>query len=145
MKQKIKYQATFLKVLVEVEKMNRYLGFIFILSIIMLFACEKESVVSNQPITQHRSAKFLADNEHVKKIVSSVSKDSLQAYVKKLVSFYTRHTNTDTISNENGIGAARRWIFNKFRKTSMNLGGRLEVLYDDFVETIRGITGLIEM
>lgn len=47
-------------------------------------------------------------------IIEKVSKDRIENSITKLVSFGTRHTLSDTISNDTGIGAARRWIIKKF-------------------------------
>src|SRR5688500_10154878 len=46
-----------------------------------------------------------------------------------LVGFGTRHTMSDTLSATRGIGAARRWIFDEFRRISQECGGCLEVRY----------------
>ena len=47
----------------------------------------------------------------------------------KLVSFGTRHTLSDTISNNRGIGAARRWIKLTFEEISIKCDNCLEVIY----------------
>ena len=41
------------------------------------------------------------------KMVSEVSKDSLQSYIKKMVSFGTRNTLSTQTDPDRGIGAAR--------------------------------------
>ena len=43
-------------------------------------------------------------------IIESVSVDRIKDDIATLA-FGTRHTLSDTLSNERGIGAARRWIF----------------------------------
>ena len=43
-------------------------------------------------------------------IIEKVSEDRIENSITKLVSFGTRHTLSDTVSNDIGIGAARRWI-----------------------------------
>jgi len=62
-------------------------------------------------------------------IIKSVSADSIEADVKKLVGFGTRNTFSDTVSNTRGIGAARRWIKTDFEKTSSACGNCLDVFY----------------
>lgn len=52
----------------------------------------------------------------------------IEADVRKLVSFGTRHTLSDTKSDKRGIGAARRWIKAEFERISAACGGCLEVL-----------------
>jgi hypothetical protein len=49
--------------------------------------------------------------------------------LETLVSFGTRHTLSDTLSDERGIGAARRWIHREFEAISASCGGCLEVMY----------------
>ncbi len=51
----------------------------------------------------------------------------IEADVRKLVGFGTRHTLSDTSSETRGIGAARRWIESEFRAISEACGGCLEV------------------
>jgi hypothetical protein len=46
-----------------------------------------------------------------------------------LVSFGTRNTLSDTLSNTRGIGAARRWIHSQFEQDSRDCGGCLRVDY----------------
>jgi hypothetical protein len=64
----------------------------------------------------------------VRKIVSEVSSDHIGEYMKKLASFETRGDFTDPAQTNRGIGAARRWIFDKFR----SFGPRLEVSFDSY-------------
>ena len=60
-------------------------------------------------------------------IISSVSKERIQADVTTLVGFGTRHTLSDTISPVRGIGAARRWIKAEFKKIAADCSNCLEV------------------
>ena len=62
-------------------------------------------------------------------IIEAVSADRLETDIKKLVSFGTRHTLSDTISETRGIGAARRWIKSEFDKISSDCGDCLEVSF----------------
>lgn len=62
-------------------------------------------------------------------IQAAVSADNLKSDVTKLVSFGTRHTLSETKSDTQGIGAARRWIKREFDKISEQCGGCLEVVY----------------
>lgn len=57
------------------------------------------------------------------------SSDRIEADIRKLVSFGTRHTLSDTASKTRGIGAATRWIFNEFTRISKACGGCLDVQY----------------
>jgi hypothetical protein len=46
----------------------------------------------------------------IEQMVDEVSSKNIEAIVRKLVSFKTRHTLSDTTSKTEGIGAARNWI-----------------------------------
>lgn len=69
---------------------------------------------------------------------AQISADSLLAYLVKLQSFQTRHTNSDTTSATVGIGAARRWLHAKFTEIG-NATGNLNVSYHTFTATISGV------
>ena len=62
-------------------------------------------------------------------IIDSVSELRIEKDIKKLVSFGTRHTLSDTLSNSTGIGAARRWIRKSFKEISSNCDNCLDVFY----------------
>ncbi|MCL4164009.1 UNVERIFIED_CONTAM: hypothetical protein GTU68_013206, partial [Idotea baltica] len=62
-------------------------------------------------------------------IIENVSSDRIQKDIEKLVSFGTRHTLSDTISQTRGIGAARRWIKSEFSQISKDCGDCLEVSF----------------
>ncbi|QDK32525.1 M20/M25/M40 family metallo-hydrolase [Sphingomonas sp. IC081] len=59
---------------------------------------------------------------------ADVSEARMRADVEKLVSFGTRHTLSSDSDPRRGIGAARRWAADEFRKTSKACGGCLEVV-----------------
>jgi len=61
-------------------------------------------------------------------LVADVSADRIEADIRKLVGFGTRHTLSETESDTRGIGAARRWIADEFRRISKECGDCLEVL-----------------
>ena len=63
------------------------------------------------------------------KIIGEVSSERIEKDIRKLVSFGTRHTLSDTLSKKRGIGAARRWIKSEFEKISTNCNNCLEVFY----------------
>ena len=60
-------------------------------------------------------------------IISDISKERIKDDIVTLANFGTRHTLSDTISNERGIGAARRWIKKKFESISEDCNNCLEV------------------
>jgi hypothetical protein len=61
-------------------------------------------------------------------LVADVSADRIEADIRELVGFGTRHTLSETESDTRGIGAARRWIADEFRRISKECGNCLEVL-----------------
>lgn len=62
-------------------------------------------------------------------IVDAVSAARIEADIRTLAGFGTRHTASETQSDTRGIGAARRWIFDEFEAISAQCGGCLEVIY----------------
>jgi hypothetical protein len=63
-----------------------------------------------------------------------VSAQNIESIVRKLVSFKTRHTLSDTTSKTEGIGAARNWIKGELQKYAAESGGRMKVEFDEFVQ-----------
>ena len=59
--------------------------------------------------------KGIIDTE-IASMAKEISTDSIKSYIQKMVSFGTRHSLSDTISNTQGIGAARRWVALKFKQ-----------------------------
>ncbi|MEP7384327.1 MAG: M20/M25/M40 family metallo-hydrolase [Gemmatimonadota bacterium] len=57
----------------------------------------------------------------IQALVARVSPQRLEEIVTKLVSFGTRSTLSDTLATTRGIGAARRWIFDEFKRASPKL------------------------
>ena len=60
-------------------------------------------------------------------IISDISKERIKDDIVTLANFGTRHTLSDTVSNERGIGAARRWIKKTFESISQDCNNCLEV------------------
>ncbi|MFC2106794.1 M28 family peptidase [Bacteroidota bacterium] len=71
-------------------------------------------------------------------LINNVNKDTLQAYLEHLETFYNRNSGSDTVSEIHGIGAARRWIHKKFMEYSSENESRLVVSYLDFDHPICG-------
>jgi Zn-dependent M28 family amino/carboxypeptidase len=69
-------------------------------------------------------------------ISDEVSEVSQRAQVEKMVSFGTRSTISDQVSNTRGIGAARRWVESEFRSMSSACGGCLEIVLPE--DTVTG-------
>jgi hypothetical protein len=70
-----------------------------------------------------------AEQALLREIVEAVSAERIEADIRRLADFGTRHTLSDTLSETRGIGAARRWIKAAFDSISSACGGCLEVSY----------------
>lgn len=77
-------------------------------------------------------AQTTTGDPEIKKMVTEVKAENLEATVRKLASFGTRHTLSDTKSNTRGIGAAQRWVMSEFDKYALESGGRLTSIIDYF-------------
>jgi Peptidase family M28 len=73
-------------------------------------------------------------NPQIEKIISEISPARIEAIIRKLVSFGTRHTLSSQDDVGRGIGAARRWIKEEFERYSRESGGRLQVAEDEFIQ-----------
>ena len=73
----------------------------------------------------------------VDKIVREVSAKNIKATIEKLVSFGTRNTLSDTLSDVRGIGAARRWLKSEFERYAQASNGRMTV---EFFETVAPVS-----
>lgn len=67
----------------------------------------------------------------IQRMVSQIDARQIEADIRTLVSFKTRHTLSDTESDHEGIGAARRWIRGQFDRYSRESGGRLVVAFEE--------------
>jgi hypothetical protein len=73
-------------------------------------------------------------NPQIEKILTEISAQNIEATIRKLVSFGTRHTLSSPDHPTRGIGAARRWIKEEFDRYSREAGGRLIVTEDEFIQ-----------
>ena len=78
------------------------------------------------------------DQQRLHDIAKAVSAKHIEQDIKTLVGFGTRHTLSETASDTQGIGAARRWIKSEFEQISQDCGGCLEVYFQS--KTISGET-----
>ncbi len=83
--------------------------------------------------TMHTTfGQIAVDDPEIRKMISEVNSDNMEATVKKLVSFGTRHTLSDTKSSTRGIGAAQRWVKSEFDNYALASNGRLTSIIDFF-------------
>jgi hypothetical protein len=73
-------------------------------------------------------------NPQIAGVVREISPQKIEASIRKLVSFGTRHTLSDAASETRGIGAARRWLQTEFERYGKDSGGRLQVTMDEFIQ-----------
>ncbi|MDD5569857.1 MAG: M28 family peptidase [Bacteroidales bacterium] len=73
-------------------------------------------------------------------VVSRVSRDTLLKKLDRLQHFHNRNTSSDTISDTNGIGATRKWLYSELQNISAANENRLVVSYLTFDATVNGKT-----
>jgi hypothetical protein len=73
-------------------------------------------------------------NPQIQRIVREISAANIEAIIRKLVGFGTRHSLSETESDTRGIGAARRWIKAELERYSRESNGRLKVEFDSYTQ-----------
>ncbi len=68
----------------------------------------------------------------IKKMVSEIQSESLKNIVNKLVTFGTRHTLSDSKTQNRGIVASQKWVKSEFEKYALESQGRLTSVIDYF-------------
>ncbi|MBK6633225.1 MAG: M28 family metallopeptidase [Chitinophagaceae bacterium] len=76
------------------------------------------------------SQTIIQRDPEIEKMVKEVSADSLQSYIKAMVSFGTRNTLSTQTNPTRGIGAARNWVLGKFNEFAKQSNGRLSAFID---------------
>jgi hypothetical protein len=89
---------------------------------------------AQRPRPRSKNSASAAPNPQIRKIVREINASNIEAIIKKLVSFHTRHSLSETESDTRGIGAARRWIKSELDRYSRESGGRLRVEFDEFTQ-----------
>jgi Zn-dependent M28 family amino/carboxypeptidase len=88
----------------------------------------------------YSSANAITNHEQIISFIQQhVNADSLKSYIFKLATFQNRNTASDTLSTTFGIGAARRWAYDKFQHISVASENRLLPSYFQFDRTICGV------
>ena len=70
----------------------------------------------------------------IKQMTDEVSSKNIETIIRKLVSFKTRHTLSDTISKTTGVGATRNWIKAEYERYASESNGRMTVQFDTFTQ-----------
>lgn len=82
---------------------------------------------------------FSQTDARLYEIIDNVSAERIEQDITRLANFKTRNTFSDTLSETEGIGAARRWIKSEFETISKNCKNCLSVFYQkDFVTKKEG-------
>ena len=85
-----------------------------LLSLLLLGACGCKS-------------KNAGPDEQITSMLREIDSRRIEASVRTLAGFGTRHTLSETESDVRGIGAARRWIKAQLDQYARESGGRLQV------------------
>ena len=94
-------------------------------------------------IAQHNYSQSVVSDKEISKMVAEVSANNMESTVRKLVSFGTRHTLSDTKSTTRGIGAAQRWVKAEFDKYAKDSNGRLTAQIDYFTVSAKRINSAL--
>ncbi len=70
---------------------------------------------------------------NIDSLLAQITPADIERRVDKLVSFGTRHTLSDTVSESRGIGAARRWIERDLQRCAAMSQGRMTVTLDSHI------------
>src|SRR5579872_4489066 len=70
----------------------------------------------------------------IKQMTDEVSSKNIETIIRKLVSFKSRHTLSDTTSKTTGSGAARNWIRAEYERYAAESHGRMTVQFDTFTQ-----------
>jgi hypothetical protein len=76
------------------------------------------------------SQTIIQRDTEIEHMVKDVSSDSLQLYIKQLVNLGTRNTLSTQNNASRGIGAARKWVLDKFKYIAKQSNGRLTAFID---------------
>ena len=70
----------------------------------------------------------------LRKLISQIDPNRIQATIQKLVSFGTRHTLSSQTDPARGIGAATAWVFGQMQGFAAASGGKMTVQQQSFVQ-----------
>jgi hypothetical protein len=97
--------------------MKRYLLLVTVVIISIQFASAQE-IIRRDPL--------------ISNMVGEISRDNIEAYIDKLVSFHTRHNLSVQNDPEKGIGAAWNWVKEEMEQYIPDSGGRLSVEFVNY-------------
>jgi hypothetical protein len=83
--------------------------------------------------TTYKAQLTTVRDSKISEMLKEISSVNLESYVRKMVSFETRHTLSTRNDKEKGIGAACNWVKSEFEKFAKESNGRLEVKLDSVI------------
>jgi len=97
----------------------------------------QQIIIGNYNPNDYQAATVLNDHAVIVQGINiEVSSDSIRKYLEALATFGNRNTFSDTVSSTRGIGAASRWVYQKFQEFSITHDNRLVPSYLQFDQTI---------
>lgn len=94
---------------------------LFLYVILSVIACQglsAQTIVKQDPLIQE--------------MVSEISRDNIEGYIRSLVTFHTRQNLSSQDQPGYGIGAAWKYLYDRFSSNIKQSGGRLSVEYVDY-------------
>ncbi len=128
--------------------MLKQLLFLAGLALPLALAAQQTNILSTNPLAEqillgnYNPADYApalaspAPAELAVQLNNRISADSLRAIITHLGTFINRNSGSDTISGTKGIGAARRWTYQKFQEFGTASNGRLIASYLQFDQDI---------
>jgi hypothetical protein len=93
----------------------------------------KQILLGNYQAASYQASQPIVATDQIScELLNLTNPDSLQYSIEVLSSFHTRHTFSDTVSANFGIGASRRWVKSKLESYSQRNEQRLQVGYLNF-------------
>ncbi|WP_327678415.1 M28 family metallopeptidase [Streptomyces sp. NBC_00467] len=103
-------------------------------------AVTEETVTGTAPVRRGRTpdrdlpATAQRPSRELRALLAEIDADRIEATVRKLASFGTRHTLSSQDDPERGIGAARDWIFSELKRYAAVSGGRMTVELQSYIQ-----------
>jgi Peptidase family M28 len=98
---------------------------LFYIGVILCALFTSTAVPAEEPPKPAATAALIA------RMSAEISASRIEKNIRKLVSFETRNSLSDTKSETRGIGAARRWIKSELERCAKDNGGRMKVEFDE--------------
>ena len=111
------------------DKTTQGLPFVFVQMFVVGIVAIASANLLAEGQDRERMAVPPAEEPRLYDLINSVSAERIEADIRTLVDFGTRHTLSETENDSRGIGAARRWIYNEFLNISERCNDCLEVSY----------------